>query len=219
MVTVLKRDARSPAGERVAHGNPFADFAGLLRIGNMRIALAIAGLITGWLVVESIFLTLFLTQVKGLSPVAAGAVISYGGIGAFAGGILFPALSDRLGRKPVLVLGSLAAMLGPLALLLLPADQTALSVAMLLGWMPLGIAPLYCATVPSESVSPALAATAVGMSMGFAELFGGVIMPPIAGRAADAFGLSAVFYICIGLAGLSALAALFLRETAPRKVA
>jgi predicted MFS family arabinose efflux permease len=219
MLLVLKRDAPRPEGRRAAQGNPFADFAALLRIPNMRIALAIAGLITGWLVLESTFLTRFLTEVKGLTPVAAGAVISWGGIGAFAGGILFPAISDWAGRKAVLVLGSFAAMLGPLALLYLPADPTALSWAMGLGWMPLGIAPLYCATVPTESVSPAQAATAVGLSMGFAELFGGVVMPPIGGYAGDALGLQAVFWICVGLALASALAALFLTETAPRKVA
>ncbi|MEO6151996.1 MAG: MFS transporter [Croceibacterium sp.] len=218
MLLLLKPDARTaPAPE--AQGSPFAAIGTLLRIGNMRIALAIAGLITGWLVLESTFLTLFLTQIKGLTPVAAGAVISYGGIGAFAGGIAFPALSDWIGRKAVLIVGSLAAMAGPLALLWLPGDPLALSLAMLLGWMPLGIAPLYCATVPTESVSPAMAATAVGLAMGFAELFGGVILPPLAGRAADAFGLQAVFYICIALALVSAIAALFLKETAPRLTA
>ena len=219
MLLVLKRDTPRAPSERRPNRNPFADFAVLLRINNMRLSLAIAGLITGWLVLESTFLTLFLTQVKGMTPVAAGAVISWGGIGAFAGGILFPTLSDWLGRKTVLLLGSLAATLGPLALLLLPGDPTALSLAMLLGWMPLGIAPLYCATVPTESVDPAMAATAVGLSMGFAELFGGVVVPPVAGRVADVLGLQAVFYICIGLALVSAFAALFLTETAPRKVA
>ncbi len=218
MLFVLKRDAPRPRHERAAQKNPFADFWALLRVRNMRLSLAIAGLITGWLVLESTFLTLFLTHVKGMSPVTAGAVISWGGIGAFVGGIAFPALSDWWGRKTVLLLGSLAAMLGPLALLYLPADTTALSLAMLLGWMPLGIAPLYCATVPTESVSPALAATAVGMAMGFAELFGGVVVPPIGGYAGDLLGLQAVFWICIGLALLSAIAALFLTETAPRKL-
>jgi MFS family permease len=218
MVLVLKRDAPRAPVERKPNRNPFADFAALLRIGNMRLSLAIAGLITGWLVLESTFLTLFLTQIKGLTLVAAGAVISWGGIGAFVGGIALPALSDWVGRKAVLVFGSLAATLGPLALLTLPPDSFALSLAMLLGWMPLGIAPLYCATVPTESVSPALAATAVGMAMGFAELFGGVIVPPIGGYAGDLLGLQAVFYICIALALVSAFAALFLTETAPRKV-
>jgi ACS family hexuronate transporter-like MFS transporter len=218
MVFLVKRDAPRPQVERAPRRNPFADFAVLLKIRNMRISLAIAGLITAWLVVESTFLLLFLTQVKGMTAIDAGAVISYGGIGAFAGGLLFPFLSDWFGRKPIMVLGSLAAMLGPLAMLMLPADPMALSLAMLLGWMPLGIAPLYCATVPTESVSPTMAATAVGLSMGFAELFGGFVVPPVAGYAADAFGLEAVFYICMGLALLAAFAALFLKETAPRKV-
>jgi sugar phosphate permease len=63
-----------------------------------------------------------------------------------------------------------------------------------------------------------MAATAVGMAMGFAELFGGFVVPPIAGFAADKFGLPAAFWICIALALVSAFAALFLTETAPRKV-
>jgi len=217
MLLVLKRDPPLVATEHTARANPFADFAALLRIKNMRLALAIAGLITGWLVIETTFLTRFLTESKGLTPVGAGAVVSWGGIGAFVGGIAFPTLSDWIGRKAVLVLGSLAATLGPLALLGLH-DPFALSLAMGLGWLPLGIAPLYCATVPTESVNPAMAATAVGMAMGFAELFGGFVVPPIAGFAADRFGLPAVFWICIGLALVSAFAALFLTETAPRKV-
>lgn len=218
MLFVIKPDPRQAERASEHRGSPWAAFGALLAIRNMRIALAIAGLITGWLVLESTFLTKFLTEIKGLTPVGAGQVISWGGIGAFAGGIAFPTLSDWVGRKAVLIGGSLAAMLGPLALLYLPADPTALSLAMLLGWMPLGIAPLYCATVPTESVSPAMAATAVGLSMGFAELFGGVIVPPVAGRVADALGLQAVFWICVGLALVSAFAALFLIETAPRKV-
>ena len=218
MVVTLRRDAPRPVAERGASRNPFADFGTLLRIRNIRLALAIAGLITGWLVVESTFLARFLTELKGLTPVGAGQVISWGGIGAFVGGIAFPTLSDVIGRRAVLVIGSLAATLGPLAMLYLPADPTALSFAMGLGWLPLGIAPLYCATVPSESVSPSLAVTAVGMAMGFAELFGGFVVPPLAGYAADLWGLSAVFWICIGLALVSAVAAVFLTETAPRKV-
>ena len=217
MLLVLKRDPPLVATEHTARANPFADFAALLRIKNMRLALAIAGLITGWLVIETTFLTRFLTEAKGLTPVDAGAVVSWGGIGAFVGGIAFPTLSDWIGRKAVLVIGSLAATLGPLALLGFH-DPAALSLAMGLGWLPLGIAPLYCATVPTESVNPAMAATAVGMAMGFAELFGGFVVPPIAGFAADKFGLPAVFWICIALALVSAFAALFLTETAPRKV-
>lgn len=216
MVVMIRPDPKRAERPMEHHGSMFAAIGTLLKIRNMRVSLAIAGLITAWLVLQSTFLTLFLTQVKGLAPTTAGWVIGMGGWAGLIGGISLPLLSDRIGRKPVLLFGSLAGILGPIALLVLPGDPIILAVAVLLGWLPLGIAPLYCAAVPTESVSPAMATTAVGLSMGFAELFGGVLLPPIAGQAADAFGLEAIFYICISLALLAAFAALFLKETAPR---
>jgi ACS family hexuronate transporter-like MFS transporter len=214
----MRPDRRTAAAETGRQDSAWVALIGLLRVPNMRIALAIAGCITAWLVLQNTFLTLFLTQVKGLAPTTAGWVISMGGIAGIVGGIGLPFLSDRVGRKPVMLWASLACVGAPLALLLLPSDPTLLAGAILIGWLPLGIAPLYCATVPAESVSPALATTAVGLSMGTAELVGGVILPPIAGAVADHYGLSAVFWICAGLAVLAAIAALFLRETAPRAV-
>lgn len=218
MVFMVKPEPRLPQPQDSApRPGMMASFGQLLKIRNIQVSLAVAGLITAWLVLQSTFLVLFLTQVKGLAPTTAGGVISMGGFAGLIGGISLPLLSDRIGRKPVLVFGALAGILGPIALLMLPANPTLLAMAVLLGWLPLGIAPLYCATVPTESVTPAQATTAVGLAMGFAELFGGVILPPIAGRAADAFGLQAIFYICIGLALVASMAALFLKETAPRK--
>lgn len=187
----------------------------LLAIPNMRVSLAIAGMVTAWLVLQNTFLAVFLTDVKGLTPTTAGGVIAMGGVAGIIGGISLPFLSDRIGRKPVMIGASLAGILGPIALLTFPADPTWLSAAILIGWLPLGIAPLYCATIPTESVSPLLASSAVGLSMGTAELFGGVVVPPIAGVVADSFGLEWVFYICIGLALTAAAIALFLKETAP----
>lgn len=213
----LRRDPpRSVAAQR-QHIGMAAALAQLLAIPNMRVSLAVAGMITAWLVLQNTFLAVFLTQIKGLAPATAGSVIAMGGIAGITGGIALPFLSDRIGRKPVLVGGSLAGIACPIALLLLPGDPVLLGAAILIGWLPIGIAPLYCATVPTESVPPLLASSAVGLAMGFAELFGGVVLPPIAGTVADQFGLQAVFYICIALALGAAAVALLLRETAPRK--
>jgi len=217
LVIVMRPDPKSaPRHAQEAQAlSASAALAALLRIPNMRVALAVAAAFTAWLVLQNTFLALFLTEVKGLTPTTAGWVISMGGWAGLIGGIGLPMLSDRIGRKPVLLGATLAGVAGPAALLLLPGDPLALAIAILLGWMPLGIAPLYCGAIPTESVSPALATTAVGLSMGTAELLGGVVAPSLAGPVADAYGLPSVFLICIVLALLAAFAALFLKETAP----
>jgi predicted MFS family arabinose efflux permease len=207
---------RSP--ERAANHSQlglFATLAALWRVPNMRLALGIAGLFTGWLAVQNSFLALYLTNVKGLTPTAMSGVLSVGGIGAIAGGIALPWLSDRIGRRAVCAAGAFAGVLGPLALLWLPSDAVMLGVAVLLGWTVLGIAPLYCAVIPSESVPPALVTSAIGLAMGVAELVGGVIAPAIAGRAADAFGLAATLWLCAACAVGAGLLALGIKETAP----
>ena len=215
MLVILKPDPKAPPPVHRESANVLAALGQLLRIPNMRVALAVAATFTAWLVLQNTFLTVFLTQEKGLDPTVAGRVISMGGWAGIIGGIGLPFLSDRIGRKPVMVGAAFAGIFCPIALLLLPGDPVLLGGAILLGWIPLGIAPLFCATVPAESVDPALATTAVGLSMGTAELFGGVILPPVAGAVADSFGLTSVFVICILLALAASLAALFLKETAP----
>lgn len=216
----LKRDPPAPAiAVQKSHVGTAEALRQLIAIPNMRVALAVAALFTAWLVLQNTFLAVYLTRDKGLTPAVAGQVIAMGGFAGIAGGIGLPFLSDRIGRRPVMIGAALAGTLCPVALLLLPGDPVLLGGAILLGWLPLGMAPLYCATVPTESVPPALATSAVGLAMGTAELFGGVLLPPVAGGLADAFGLGSVFLICIGLALGAAVAAAFLKETAPRMMA
>ncbi|MBC7987253.1 MAG: MFS transporter [Sphingomonadaceae bacterium] len=191
--------------------------ATLWRVPNMRLTLAVAGLFTAWLAVQNVFLPLFLTEVKGLAPATMGWVLGMGGLAGITGGIALPALSDRIGRKPVATIGCFAGVAAPLALLLLPPEPVLLAIAILAGWLVLGIAPLYCAVIPSESVSPAMMTSAIGLAMGVAEIFGGVVAPLAAGMAADAFGLGATLWLCVGCAIAAGLFCLGLDETAPGK--
>lgn len=191
----------------------------LLAIHNMRVALGVAALFTAWLVLQNVFLPVYLTDDLALPGATMGKVLAMGGIAGVIGGALLPLLSDRIGRKPVVIGACLAGLLAPAAMLALPPDSFLLGAAILIGWLPLGIAPLYCATIPTESVPPALATSAVGLAMGTAELLGGVVAPGIAGYAADAYGREAVFVICGGLALAAAAMALMLKETAPRALA
>jgi predicted MFS family arabinose efflux permease len=213
----MRRDAPVARSAEAPGMGVGAALAALWRIPNMRLALAVAGLFTAWLAVQNSFLALYLVQAKGLTPQQMGVALSMGGIAAVIGGLAFPALSDRIGRKPVCVIGCFAGVFSPLALLWLPGDPVLLAGAILIGWLPLGIAPLYCAVIPSESVPPALTTSAIGLSMGVAELLGGVVAPFAAGQAADAFGLAATLWLCLGCAVAAGVFALGLRETAPVK--
>src|SRR5690606_29624078 len=113
MVLMIRPDPKHTERPVEHHGSMFAAIGTLLKIRNMRVSLAIAGLITAWLVLPSTLLMLFLTHVKGLAPTTAGWVSGMGGWAGLIGGISLPLLSDRIGRKPVLLFGSLAGILGP----------------------------------------------------------------------------------------------------------
>jgi hypothetical protein len=74
------------------------------------------------------------------------------------------------------------------------------------------------ATIPSETIPARYMATSLGLVMGLGELIGGSSLVPLAGKAADLYGLHAPLWIATGLALASTVFALFLVETAPAKV-
>lgn len=221
LVLVMRPDQGAP-GPAVSEGNSPGlgqSLGALLRVHNMRFALCLAASFTAWLVLQNVYLPVYLTSDKGLSAEAMGTVLGAGGLAALAGGVTLPLLSDYLGRRLVCVVAGLATLIAPLAILMLPGDPVLMIAAIFIGWLPLGMAPLFCSIVPTESVDPAMATSAVGLAMGTAELLGGVLAPAVVGPIADARGLDSVFWICLGLAVTTVLSAAMLSETAPRVLA
>ena len=220
ILLVMRRDEPAPAPTAdTPHPSLASSLGALLKVRNMRIALCLAGSFTAWLVLQNVYLPVYLTSMKGLTPAEMGGVLATGGIAALIGGISLPLLSDFIGRRTVCTVAGLATLIAPLAMLYLPGNAAAMSLAIFLGWLPLGMAPLFCSIIPTESVSPALATSAVGLAMGTAELLGGVVAPAVVGPIADAWGLPSVFWICVGLALTTVLSASLLMETAPRVLA
>jgi MFS family permease len=76
------------------------DFRGLPRPFWVLFAGTLVNRVGGFVLV---FLAIYLTEVRGLTPAQAGAIISAYGLGAIGGGPLGGALSDRIGRRPTLV--------------------------------------------------------------------------------------------------------------------
>lgn len=208
--------ARSSASETATAPAELPSIRALLRSRNLLLSMAIASLFTAWITIQNVFLPRYLTELMGYTPQTMSWMLSLSGLGGLVGGVLIPALSDRFGRKPMTVLTGFASVLVPLALLTVASAPAMLGIAFVVGGLVVGCAPLVCAIIPSESVAPGRVTTAVALSMCSAELVGGVLSPPLAGLAADAWGLRAPFYLDIILALACGLLALALKETVKR---
>jgi MFS family permease len=188
----------------------------LLRIRNIQLSAVIAGLFAAWATVQNVFLPVFLVQERGMSPIMMGWVVAAGGLAGLLGGFGVPAISDNVGRRPVMITCACLMLLAPAGILLLPANPIAMSMAVFFGWLVMGMSPLYIGVIPSESAPTTMRASAIGLTTAAGEIFGGVLAPSCAGGLADRFGLTAPFLLCIVLALISAVVTLFLTESAPR---
>ena len=170
-------------------------------------------------VIGSIFMPLYLDGPLAIDPATWKWMMAVVGLCPGVGAILITALSDRIGRKPPMIVGGLMMALGPLALLYLHASPTVLTMMMFVGWMGMGIFPLFMGVVPAETLGAARAGTAMGLVVGIGEITGGVVGPVVAGQLADHFSLATALWLQIVLALGGGLTALLLTETNQRALA
>lgn len=186
---------------------------------NVLLCVVIGILLVAYLVICWAFMQLFLTKVRGYSASDASWLMGTLGLSATIGSFAISGLSDRIGRRPVMIAMPLIGAILPLGAMYWQGGYFGMAIIFFVGWGLNGIFPLFMATVPSESVSPAKAATVFGLCMGSSELIGGSAGPQIAGLMADSYGLSAPLWMMLGLTLLAGLCAFGLRETAPRVLA
>jgi MFS family permease len=200
-----------------AHSQPVKvrDFLSILRYRNTWLCCAAAAGFLSWLFLDNIFAPLYITEVAHQAPTTAGFLLGASGLGSFFLALLFPTLSDRMGRKPVLLIMAVMCMIVPLALLISPlyAHPWILAAIIAVTNAGQGIAALVLVLVPTESVPPQFAATAIGLTTLVSEIAGATIAPVIAGAVAQTHGLAATLWMSAGGAGLVFTAALFLKET------
>jgi len=182
---------------------------------NMWLCMLMAIFMVAWMVLGWAFLPLFYTKVRQIGNGQMSVLMSVLGLSAAFFSFVVPALSDRLGRRPVIVGFNLIGLLVPLAALLFHGSLYMLGALIFIGWSASGTFPLFMGTVPSETIPARYVATSLGMVVGLGEVLGGVGAPAIAGRAADHYGLQAPIMIMGVCAIAGTVLALFLRETAP----
>jgi MFS transporter, ACS family, aldohexuronate transporter len=165
----------------------------------------------------NIFGPTFLVNAKGLPASTMSIIMAAFGAGFAIFGVAVPAMSDRIGRKPIAIIFGVLSIFTPLALFYL--DSVALMIVLVFLFSSgMGVGALVMSVIPTESVPVQYAGAAVGLTIGIGEFFGGFLSPILSGMAADAFGLGAPLLISAGGAFLAFFFSLFLKETAPVKI-
>ncbi|MEJ8825132.1 MFS transporter [Variovorax humicola] len=170
------------------------------------------------LVVLSALLPSYLIDYLHLSLEQMGLVLSAIGFGGTTGTLVMPALSDRIGRKPVMIVSVIGAAIGLYFLMHTGAEPWRLftwlfvTLFFIFSMICLTVGPLSAESVPAKLMS-----TASGIVVGTGEIFGGGIAPVIAGYVAQHFGIQYIMHLAAIALVIGLLVALSLKETAPGK--
>ncbi|MEL7548030.1 MAG: MFS transporter [Pseudomonadota bacterium] len=188
-------------------------------------ALKYRNVVFGALAITFIFIALnalstfgptYLTDYIKLSDQGMGLVSACLGAGGLIGMIALPALSDSVGRKPVMC-GALVIKVLAIGALFFASEATPPQLLALCfffvsasasGTIAILIGPVISASVPAV-----VAATATGIVTGLGEIFGGAGGPFLTGFVAEAYGIQTITVIMLISASFGLVTVLFgLRE-------
>jgi MFS family permease len=214
VILLIREPQKAPASTTPKQRGSWLE---LLRYRNIWVCIAVSVVMVAWMVLGWVFLPFAYPALRGLDDTVTSYLMSLLGISAVVFAFIVPGLSDRIGRKPVVVAFNAIGIVVPLAALYFGGSPWLLGALVFVGWAASGAFPIFMATIPSETIPARLLATAIGVVIGVGEILGGVSAPTLAGHAADLHGMQWPMYIMAGCAAAGTFFALFLRETAPVK--
>jgi len=202
---------------RLERNSSLSDWTAVMAYPNVRVAAMAMLCWLTCLITTSAFMPNYLVDHLHLRLEQMGGVMSSIGLGATAGTLLLPWLSDKLGRKPVMTLSSVGVFMS--LLLLVSVKQ---NISLLFGFLFLvhffnnALITLTVGPLCIEAVPASLMATASGVVIAVGELFGGGLAPVIVGRVAQRFGIEHVLWLPIAMAAVGFLLCLAIRGNSPR---
>jgi predicted MFS family arabinose efflux permease len=220
MGALIWKFVKEPAHEEnEGHEKPtMRDYVSLLRFRNMWLCCLGATGFMSWLFALNVFAPLYITEVAHQPVTTAGLLLGATGLGSFFLGFLLPSLSDRVGRKPVLLVSAAMSALIPLAFLVpvFYVYPLLLAAIVFVTNSGQGMASLLMVLVPTESVPPQFRATSIGLATLVGEIFGATAAPIVVGNLAEKYGLSLSMWMAALGSAVVFIVALFLRKTDQR---
>jgi MFS family permease len=178
---------------------------------NIRWGILISSCVFGWWFAALPFISNYFVNHQGMSGDQMGITMGLLGISGLLSSIIVPSLSDKFGRKKIIVIFSIVGALYPFAIYFLVGTVFHLP-AMFLSYFMMGVLPIAAAVIPSEAVPARLRAKAVGLITAVGEIIGGVIVPAIAGLLSDTYEPSAFLWVASVLAVMTIIFATKLEE-------
>jgi MFS family permease len=214
---------RPPMENRLAENRPVAaaGSAGalsVLKYPNVWLCCLGAAGFMGWLFLQNVFAPLYITGPAHQSGTTAGFLLGAAGLGSFFIGLIFPSLSDRIGRRAALILSAVLSAILPIALCVPSLYSHLWLLAAILFCTQGGqaMAALVVVLMPAESVPPQFIATAIGAATLVGEILGGALAPTVGGAVAEKYSLAAPLYMACACMIPVILAALLYHESPQR---
>lgn len=194
----------------------FADWGSVLKYRNIRLLMGGMFCWLTCLITTSAFLPSYLISDLHVESERMGTVMSAIGFGAMTGTIILSALSDRIGRKPVMLIASVGALTALVVLSAIGPNVTLLFACLfVVHFFNNALITMTVGPIAAETVPPMLMTTASGMVIAAGELLGGGLAPIIGGQIAERFGIGHILRLPILMMTVGVVLCVLLRETRP----
>ncbi|MGZ0003265.1 MFS transporter [Burkholderia gladioli] len=217
LAAVMVKVLRDPARVAETPRNEPHEWRAVALHGAVRVNMAAMLCYLTCVITLSAFMPSYLTDYLRLNLDQMGLVLTGQGVGSLVGMVIIPALSDRFGRKPMLIAALLVQLAALCVLRTIGAEPVKLFAALFVitfmnsGAIAITVGPLTSAAVPAR-----LAASATGLVVGVGEIVGGAFAPAAAGALAHAMGIAVIPVIAlVATAAGAAIVALGVREPGP----
>ncbi|MEH7119637.1 MFS transporter [Neobacillus vireti] len=194
-----------------------ADYFGVFKTRNVWLSAIIGICNMMFILTLTAFLPTMFAGATTFNENQIGMLLGLMGLMMFVSQLSGPAISDRVGRVPVIKICSFIAIFLPIMIALTYQNFTLLLISMVVFAIGNGYQPLILNVIPAESVSKAFSATSISFVILTSEIIGGSAGPILAGILADRISLTAPLWVAATAGLISFICTFGIKETAPIK--